>query len=123
MLDDLATYLQTSLVGTKGTTIFEGSMPDSPDSCICLYETGGFKPEIKSRIDYPTFQVITRNTSYSTGRAKAISVQTALHGLTETTIGSSRFLLIQAMQSPACLGQDERNRWEWSQNFKIILGR
>jgi hypothetical protein len=123
ILDDLASKLQTAGKGTVGTNIFKGEMPDTPDNCVALYETGGYPPEIVATIDYPTFQVRTRNTDYSTGRAKAQEISDVLHGLTETTLGTTHYLLIRAMQAPASIGRDEKKRWEFTQNYKIIMRR
>lgn len=120
LLDDVAAYLQTQGIGTIGTDIFKGAMPDQPDNCICLYEYAGSPPDLHWNGEYPGLQVMARNTSYAAGRTKIETIRTKLHGLTEQTLGTTRYLLIKANQSPESLGRDENNRQEFVINFTII---
>lgn len=45
LLDELASYMQTNGIGTLGTDLFAGQLPESPDACVALYEYGGLAPE------------------------------------------------------------------------------
>jgi len=38
MLMEIGAYLATKSIGTVGTDIFLGWMPDQPDNCIALFE-------------------------------------------------------------------------------------
>lgn len=121
MLDEIAAYLATQSVGTVGTNIFIGIIPDSPDNCVALFEYGGSAPDlVGTYVERPNLQVRVRNTSYSTGRAKCASVITALHTLGETTLSGTRYLWVAAKQSPISLGVDAKERYEWSINFQVV---
>ncbi len=114
MIDNITGLLQSGGFGTENVDIFSAAQPDDPDDCVTVYETGGFKPELHNSVEYPTFQIIVRGKIYATARQKVDDIYKALHGNT------SIFMLIQAMQSPGSLGQDQKKRWEFSVNFKII---
>lgn len=114
MVDTLTNYLQTHSFGTEGVDLFSGAMPEAPDNCVTVYETGGFAPKIATNVEYPTFQVIVRGLDYTTARQKIDDIWKTLHN--NTTL----FMHIQAMQSPVSIGQDGKKRWEFSVNFKVI---
>jgi len=120
LLEDVGGYLQTQGVGTIGTDIFYGFMPDASDNCITLFEYAGSPPDLHWGGEYPGLQVRVRNKSYATGRTKIEQVKNALHGLAETTLGATRYLLVRANQSPQSLGRDANGRTEWVINFTII---
>jgi len=92
LIDDVAAYLATKSVGTVGTDLFKGFLPDTPANCVAIFEYAGFPPEIPNQIYYPGLQVRVRNTSYSTGRAKLKSIEDELHGLVNTTLTSTIYL-------------------------------
>lgn len=123
LLDDIATYLQTNGVGTVGTDIFLGQLPASPDNCVALFEYAGFPPDLIWSGERPGLQARIRNKSYSAGRTKAEQVVQKLHGLAESTLSGTRYLLVRAEQSPESLGRDANGRNEWVVNFAIIKER
>lgn len=126
MLDEIGVYLQAEGKGTVNTDIFLGELPDvkkkgsqevNVDNCIAVFETGGFPPELYfegENEDYPTFQIMVRDKSYKNGVQKIIGIYKLLHGNT------SLFPLIEAQQPPTPIGQDDKKRWEFSVNFKVI---
>jgi len=115
MLEAIANYLQQQSLAVLGLDMFIGVMPDSPDDCVALFETGGFKPELATAalVEYPTFQVMVRGSEYQSARQRIDTIYKILHG--DTSI----FYLIAAQQSPAYLGTDDNGRYEFSVNFKI----
>ena len=120
MLSEIGAYLATKSIGTVGTDIFLGLMPDQPDNCIALFEYAGSPPDLHWNGEYPGLQVRVRNKSYAQGRAKIGEIMTLLHGLHETTLSSTRYLLIKARGSPEVLKRDASNRVEFFVNFEII---
>lgn len=127
LADDIADYLATQGCGTVSSDIFTGRLPDTPDDCLAVIErpgapplmtlTGGSLAELK--IDRPMIMIRIRSADYSSGRTLAHLAFKALHGLTEVTLGGSLIHLMEALQSPAHLGIDEKQRDEWSQNFAL----
>lgn len=120
MLKEIGTYLATKSIGTVGTDIFLGQMPDQPDSCIALFEYAGSPPDLHWNGEYPGLQVRVRNKGYAAARTKIGEAMTALHGLHETVLGGTRYLLVKARGSPEVLKRDANNRVELFVNFEII---
>ena len=123
MLREIGTYLATKSIGTVGTDIFLGLMPDQPDNCIALFEYAGSPPDLHWNGEYPGLQVRVRNKSYAAGRTKIGEVAKKLHGLHEQTLSGTRYLLIKARGSPEVLKRDNNNRVELFVNFEIIKER
>lgn len=119
LLDEIGSYLDTEGIGTRATDLFEGFMPDTPDACVALIETGGQASEhvLSSAVgapawEAPSFQVICRagRRDYSTVRTKANDVFKKLDGLVNTTLSSVRYFSIFAIQSPFSIARDEQER-------------
>jgi hypothetical protein len=120
LLDDVGSYLQNHGIGTVGADIFLGQLPDQPDNCTALFEYGGSSPDLHWNGEYPGLQVRVRNKSYAAGRAKIGSIYLVLHGLCEIVLGTTRYLLVKANQSPESMGRDENGREEFVVNFSVI---
>jgi hypothetical protein len=123
MLSDISTYLKNQGVGTPGTDMFLGLMPDQPDDCVALFEYAGSPPDLHWNGEYPGLQVRVRNKSYAAARTKIGEVMDKLHGLHEQTLSGTRYLLIKARGSPEVLKRDANNRVELFVNFEIIKER
>lgn len=123
MLAEIGAYLATKSIGTVGTDIFLGLMPDEPDSCIALFEYAGSPPDLHWNGEYPGLQVRVRDKSYAAARAKIGEVMEQLHGLHEQMLSGTRYLLIKARGSPEVLKRDANNRVELFVNFEVIKER
>ena len=152
MLTEISAYLATQDIGTVGTDIILGLMPDQPDNCKALFEYAGSPPDLHWNGEYPGLQVRVRNISYAAARSKIGEIMTALHGLYEQTLSDgsegsgdegsegdgdeggdgggepipakgTRYLLIKARGSPEILKRDASNRVELVLNFEIIKER
>lgn len=123
MAEDIAFYLEAQGLGDTKKDIFVGLMPDQPDNCIALFEYAGNPPDLHWDGEYPGLQVRVRNKSYAVGRAKIENIVRVLHGLHETVLGGTRYLLVKARGSPEVLKRDENNRIEFFINFEIIKER
>jgi len=123
VLKEIGTYLQSQGIGTLGTDLFLGLMPDQPDNCIALFEYAGAPLALHWNGEYPGLQVRVRGTSYAAARTKIGEVAKKLHGLHEQTLSGTRYLLIKARGSPEVLKRDANNRVELFVNFEIIKER
>lgn len=127
LLDDIADYLQAQGIGTVGGDIHKGFLPDQPDNLVAVFEYAGSPMELtmcdSPVVERPGLQVRVRNRTYPAAKAKIEAVVDALHGLAETVLGATRYLLIRANQSPASMGRDASNRSELVVNFTVIKER
>lgn len=119
LIEEIADYLVTKAIGTKGTDIFLQVQPDSPAKCITIYDTGGFAPDNELPIKDPTIQVISRAEDYITAKQKALDVYTQLHKLANVTLTTSYIYLIEAMQEPGSIGRDPADNFEVSCNYRL----
>jgi hypothetical protein len=135
LLDAIAQYLEGQGLGTVGTDIFKGIMPDSPDFCSAIFEYGGSSPvramaaNAGSMLaENPSFQVCTRsnrmgsNNAYPTARNKVEALYTALDGYSGNLSGTS-YYWIEAVSSPAYLTTDENGRYLFVCNFDALKAR
>lgn len=120
LIDDIAAYLVTNSIGTAvGTDVFKSYLPDTDSGTVIgVFDTGGTKPDVDLiSLKKPTFQVFIRANNYSTGKAKLDSVRSLLHGVIETTIGSTYVLYMHALAEGGHVGRSEDGQEEFSINF------
>lgn len=124
LLDELSAYLQAQGIGTAGTDLFSGILPDVPDACVSLHEYGGVGPVHtlgggNAKYERPRVQVVVRATTYSAARTKIETIYKLLDKLANTTLSSVRYLSIDAVHSPAFMERDANNRVKMFVNFQI----
>jgi len=132
ILDDVATYLvaQTTLTvgGTTGTLGKAIMLDTEPDTIAVLFETGGGASEyafststgtVAVVYEQPNLQLLSRSTTYTQARTVAETVYTTLNGLGTTTMTGTRYLSVDAVQSPFSIGRDDNERYLVSVNFRV----
>lgn len=120
VISDVAEYLEGQSLGTVGTDIFESYLPDSVNSCIGVFDTGGLQPDHDLPTKEPTFQVLIRAISYSAGKTKLDSVRSALHKQANVTLfsGGTYFYFIFAISEGGHIGRNANGQDEFSINFQ-----
>lgn len=127
--DDLCQHLASLSVGTLGTNLFLGVMPDKA-TAITVVETGGpapyhdYGPE--EILDRPSVQVLVRNAKYRDARTKADEIRDLLDGIANWPINGTRYLSITAMNDPVYLGKTATSQGEtheFSLNFATVRER
>lgn len=107
---------------TFATDLFVGQMPDSPDKCICVYDTGGYDPESGTeRYEKPTVMVTVRGArmGYVAGWALAQDIKDVLHRLHNETWNSTRYIAIWCVGDINHIGFDQNQRPKFTINFRI----
>ena len=126
ILEDFGDYLETQGVGTQGSTIFIGEMPDSPDACTSLYLYSG-APAVqamgtatgKSVVDFPRLHVEGRAATLAAAEARVQAVYDKLHNLGSVTINAREYKQVMALQRPFQLGVDQNERALFACNFEL----
>jgi hypothetical protein len=113
MIEHIRTYLQQSITDI----IYIGFRAAQPDTCITLYQTSGLPPDAKHQYNSIGIQVSTRAKKYTDAYNLAYAVFNKLQSLSTQTINGTFIVDIQADQDPYSLGQDEINRFLFTQNF------
>ena len=130
LLTDVGTYLAAATVSTAdltlGTNLFLGREPDSPDTCVTLYETGGAGPDdtfggdTAPSLENPGLQVRSRAAAYSTAQSLAVDVWSLLAKVINETLTSTKYLKISPVQSPFALDRDDQDRMIFVCNFDVV---
>jgi hypothetical protein len=128
ILESVGDYLVTNSLGTLGTDLFLGTLPESPDACVAVYENSGTPPSFTMGtggivIDYPMLQVICRagREDYPTARDKADTIRNLLASVLESTISGVHIMRIEPMGSVNPLGVDPKYRPLVSVNFRCLV--
>jgi len=128
ILEAIGDYLVTNSQGTLGTDIFLATLPESPDSCVAIYENSGSSPAFTMGsggivIDYPMIQIICRASreDYPTARDAAESIRVLLAQVLEQTISGVHIMRIEPMGSVNQLGVDPKYRPLISINFRCLV--
>ena len=132
VLDDIADYLTSqggSGVGTLGTDLFKGFMPDTPDIAVAIYETGGLEPERAMTsaagqvvVERPRVQVVARAQAYDyqVARTRIHNAFVLLEGMAARSINGTAYKYGSAVQSPFPMGRDSDGRVLICCNFDIV---
>jgi hypothetical protein len=123
---DLATYCASQGIGMVGTNLFYSFLPDAPDDCITIFDTGGWEKDPDFPRTDPTFQFMFRGANYDSAQALIEDVKALF--MSENipkkcfSIGSDYIHLVQPMQATAFyLGRDENGRDKFTWNFTFII--
>ncbi len=118
---DIAEYLEDQTIGTVGTDIFAGFMPDDPDNCIAIYQYAGNKPDLGQDLDTPGVQIVIRNSVLATALTKAKTVFDTLHEATWITSMESgkSYYYIEATGMPMQTASDKKGLHHIIINFMV----
>lgn len=120
---DITSRLEAQSVGTFGTDLFWGVMPEDPIELVTVYETAGPQGEYTksgSANSEGRLQVLTRSEDYATAMSRAMSVYTALDNMRQT-INGTRYSA-RALQRPFDVGaQDIAGHTIISCNYELVI--
>ena len=120
LIDEVAQYLAENEVGTLGSSIFEGYLPEQEGTTIAVMNTGGLQPDIYLPTKEPTFQVFIRTNDYETGLTKLDLVRELLHQQNNVQLVDDGiyFYFIFATAEGGHVGRDDTGRDLFSINFR-----
>ena len=122
---DIKDMLVESGVGafgaTSGWAIYVGEEPPSPDTCITIYDTGGFDPNPKFLLDFPTIQIRIRGNEngFVDAYNKAQQIKDSLLGRAVEVRNATRYDGIWMTSDITYIGTDDRNRPVFVTNWRI----
>jgi hypothetical protein len=128
ILEAVGDYLVTGGHGTLGTSLFLGTMPDTPDVMIAVYESSGSSPQFTMgsaafAFESPSLQVICRASlsDYPAARDKAATVSGYLGALANVTISGINIMRVAPQGSILPMGEDQNRRPLVSVNFSCMV--
>jgi hypothetical protein len=112
-----------SLSLTFPTNLFIGKEPDTPDTCVTIFDTGEF-PAMLTMIKgenyfYPTIQIMVRDNGYTAGYTLISNIRDALHGVSHETRNNAVYEVIYCVSGPQLLDYDSHNRARFVANFNL----
>lgn len=110
LTDDILSEIQSAGLGTIGADLFVGQLPPNIEGTV-VTEYGGEQPTLffnGGGSQKPKFQVFARYNGYETGRNKIEAIFNLL------------ITKYQPLGTPAYIGTNENNQYEFSVNFKTI---
>lgn len=122
---DIKDMLVAASIGTfaakNGWAIYIGEEPPEPDTCITIYDTGGFDPNPAFLLDFPTIQIRVRGSESGFVEAfnKMQSIKDELLGRDVEVWNTTRYDGIWMVSDIVYLGTDERNRPLFVTNWRI----
>jgi len=123
-IESVASYLESQSLGTRGTSLFIGSMPDTTVLSTVLTENSGsvietgktgialFQPQLQIRVRGVKEDFINPHT-------RILTIQSNLASLSDQTISGVRFLRFKPTSTVLSMGQDSNLRWEFTVNFEV----
>jgi hypothetical protein len=132
ILSDLADFLTTGSIATKGTNLFNGDrMPDTPDELVMIRTTQGLESSRTmgnavgtAILDMPRFQVEVRSTTFTLADTLCRNIRGALDNLSNQTINGTVYHHVEALQSePLSIGMDDNQRHSVVLNFQVMKDR
>lgn len=111
----------SSLALVFGTDLFVSEMPDTPDECVVVYDSGGDDSDPHITYERPTIQIRVRGNkgAYTDTYDIVNNIKTILHGLTGEILNSARYIGIWIVGDILSLGQDDNKRPIFSINFRL----
>jgi len=139
LVDDVSDYLVaqstafTLLSGTGGNLGKQVMLDNAhvADTFTSVYETPGAGSEytfatstgtVNVEFERPSFQILSRSTTYTTARTRAQTAYTILDGLAGKSLPTAtgtNYLEITAVQAPFFLQRDDNERYVVSVNFSV----
>jgi hypothetical protein len=103
--------------------ISTGRQPDSPDTSITVYDTGGQPDHPVLRLNYPSIQIRVRGNkdAYPTAFSKINDVKELLLGLPSQDINGDRWTAVNMIGGVMGAGYDAVSRPEFTVSFRCIV--
>jgi hypothetical protein len=129
ILDVIGGRLAAANVGSLGSTLFLSRMPDTPDACVTVYESGTGYPLYTLGVGGPpvvvtNVQVVARavREDYPAARTKITAVVAALEAVADGTYDGVRVLRVEQSGRPIPMGYDDNDRPRVAMNFAVTHG-
>ena len=97
---DIAQYISNSGSSYLGlelaTDLFVSKMPDSPDACVTLYDTGGIAPQSNYAYYRPTVMAHMRGAQggYQAAYAVGLEILEFIRSIQNETINGTRYIQV-----------------------------
>ena len=128
-LGDIGTYLAANVTDTSltlGTNLFLGRLPDTPDTCVGVFETGGLPPvdtgggSTLPAFTQPRFQTMVRADDYAAASSLAEDIFKKLQLIVNEALSGTKYLRASGLQEPFALDRDSQERMVFVCNYQTM---
>ena len=125
-LPDIGAYLVANVTDTSlvlGTNLFLGRLPDTPATCVAIFETSGLVPiEAMGGSSLPAFiqpraQLLVR-AAYADAASLAEDCFKKLTLIDNEALSGTKYLRVEGIQSPFYLERDGQERVVFACNYQ-----
>ncbi len=131
---DIGHILENNSLGELGTDLFISQMPDSPDSAVAIYETGGGEYNAISELHTGGISIRSRANDYESAYSIISNIANFLgavgdesYYLTGLNSGieedGTAYLRIKSICEPYPVGRDSSERVEFAQSFTLTFSK
>lgn len=106
---------------TAAWPIYISKLPDKPDNCIMLSDSGGLAANPKWLLDYPDISVVVRGTDYGAAYSKMKAIKDKLLGLPPQQINGDNWDGVIQIGEFGFIGYDPKDRPMFSGTFRLFL--
>tara|TARA_R110002050_G_scaffold82257_1_gene176036 strand:+ start:1198 stop:1605 length:408 start_codon:yes stop_codon:yes gene_type:complete len=126
-LPEVGTYLVATVTNVTlvlGTNLFLGRLPDSPDTCVAIFEYSGLSPsETMGGSSLPAYtspraQILVRAASYANASNLAEDCFKKVTLIDNENLSGVRYLRANGLQSPFYLERDGQERVVFACNYQ-----
>lgn len=124
ILEDLATFLESQGLATRGVDLWLHVSPDMPNECAILVEYAGDDPDWvmenrKADTENPRVQLGVRSEQPEVARLRAERMYQAMMTIRNDIINGTRYLWCRPVDSPTMIGRDDSGRFMATVNFMV----
>ena len=128
-IPDLGTYMAanvTAVTLTLGTNLFLGRLPDTPDTCVAVFETAGLSPvdamggSTLPAYTRPRAQTLVRAAAYSDAASLAEDIFKQLTKIDNEALSGTTYLRAEGLQTPFYIERDDQERAVFSCNYQTL---
>lgn len=128
MAEAVAKHLAAEGLGTfdaaGGGSLRVAYQPPAPDDIVTVFDESTPTLDISSGLDIDTLgvQVLVRARDYVDARTSIFNIHKKLTGFAgELAAGFPDVIHTQLVTAPAPIGQDDKNRAEWSAHYALLI--
>ena len=122
--DEVAQYLCSVGLGTFGVDVFCNDMPDTPDTCICVYDvnTWRYQPGSALSMDHQGVNIDIRSNDYLDVKSKYQTIHNYLMAFQGKLISTGYEVThVDCDVAPTILGSDARKRYWWTSRYRLLV--
>lgn len=122
--DEVVDFLAFIGVGTAGVDIFANDMPDSPDTCVCVYDVNTWRYQAGSALnmDHKGVTIDIRSNNMLDVKAKYKLIHNNLMAFGgKLVVNGQEVTHVDCDVAPTLIGADQDKRYLWTSRYRLLV--